>query len=103
MVAVKYKKEEFILTDKVRSLCITNNFYTRGDCEAYEKMFGMCRKYTGNVDDLAHIAWDIVDHSDSEELDDYGFDTVYEIVAWVMSEIAKNCIYTSYRAEEVDE
>lgn len=52
-----------ISPDDVRKLCIEKNFYTCGDCKAYENMFSMCG-IIKDYEHLANIAQDIVDHTD---------------------------------------
>ena len=66
--------------EDVRQMCIAHQYYTRGDCRAYENMLGLLdlprSKYTGSnisADKLEEIAEDIKDHSDTE-------DTVREIM-----------------------
>ena len=57
--------------EDVRQMCIAHQYYTRGDCRAYENMLGLLdlprSKYTGSnisADKLEEIAEDIKDHSD---------------------------------------
>lgn len=66
--------------EDVRQMCIAHQYYTRGDCRAYENMLGLLdlprSKYTGSnisADKLEEIAENIKDHSDTE-------DTVREIM-----------------------
>ena len=56
----------------VRQLCIQHQFYTRGDCKAYENMLDECGVIR-TVSQLEHIAKDIVDHTseDNEYLSSY--------------------------------
>lgn len=103
MVNVKYVRKETISISNVRGMCIKHNFYTHGDCRAYENMFKMCGEYDGTDEKLAHIAWDIVEHSDMEELQDYGFDSVFEIVAWVMTLLIQDTMCIRYEVMEVEE
>ena len=103
MNKVRYERTEMLPVSKVRQMCINHNFYTCGDCQEYEAMFDKCATYNGTNEALASIAWDIIDHSDKEELDDYGFDTVYEIVAWIMHLLITECMYTTVQAVEVEE
>lgn len=103
MVKVKYEQKKWFSIEKVRQFCIDFNLYTAGDNKAYSKMFAKCQEFSGTDEELAQIAWDIVDHSDSEELEDYGFESVYEIVAMIMSELSDRCICTRYIAVETEE
>ena len=49
----------------VREVCISHQYYTRGDCEAYQNMFDHCGYV--NADTLEVIAKDIKDHSNTED------------------------------------
>ena len=60
--------------EDVRQMCIAHQYYTRGDCKAYENMLGLLdlprSKYTGSnisADKLEEIAEDIKDHSDTDD------------------------------------
>ena len=60
--------------EDVRQMCIAHQYYTRGDCRAYENMLGLLdlprSKYTGSnisADKLEEIAEDIKDHSNTED------------------------------------
>ena len=95
-------RHERMDVDEVRAFCIRNSFYTRGDCLQYEKMFGMVRKYTGNVSDLLAIASDIYYHSDSDrvyELTGYEGNTA---IVHLMNYIDSKCIVRWYEYEEVE-
>lgn len=48
----------------VRQLCIEEQYYTRGDCFAYQDMFDMCGVIQ-NEEQVMKIAQDIKDHSDT--------------------------------------
>ena len=68
-----YKIRKTLRPEDVRQVCIENNYYTRGDCKAYEEMFSML-DYRSKVSDsnissgrLYDIAEDIKDHSDTED------------------------------------
>ena len=47
----------------VRSVCIDNDLYTRGDNEDYEHMLSWVRRLYPNTENLYFIAEDIVKHS----------------------------------------
>ena len=49
----------------VREVCISHQYYTRGDYESYENMFEHCGYV--NADTLEMIAKDIKDHSDTND------------------------------------
>lgn len=46
----------------VRQLCIAEDYYTRGDCSAYQNMFEMCGVIQ-NEEQIMKIAEDIKAHS----------------------------------------
>lgn len=100
MIYVTYEREAKISASKVRTMCINNSLYTKGTNEEYFNMFKMCKEYSGNDEELSKIAWDIIDHSDSDELEDFGFETIYEIVAWIMGMILNDCTYISFKVKE---
>lgn len=100
MVKVVYTRKETLPINRVRKMCVSHNFYTRGTNDEYERMFELCCKYSGSDDELVHIAWDIVSHSDEDELEDYGFETVYEAVAYVAHLLIQECMWTSVDVSE---
>lgn len=51
-------------TDKLRHICINNNWYTCGTNADYSKMFAMCEKDNITTNDLYKIAKDIYEHTD---------------------------------------
>ena len=64
-----YKRVEKLDIPKVYALCNTENYYTRGTNEEYERMFEMCRSYKGvdDVETVEKISEDIMNHSEVEE------------------------------------
>jgi len=71
--------------ETLRGFCVTHGYYTRGNNEAYEKLFKMVPK--GNVTNNAiyNLAYDITIHSDTD-----GFNEK-EFLENVMYHIAKKC------------
>lgn len=65
MKVIERKK---IDTDKLRSMCIRNNWYTRGSNDSYSKMFELAESFGFNVgvDELYQVASDIFKHTDVE-------------------------------------
>lgn len=49
----------------LRSLCIRQNWYTLGNNEEYNKMFGMTEKANLTTEDIVEIATDIKEHSNT--------------------------------------
>lgn len=80
--------------DKLRQFCIHNNFYTRGDCEAYSKMFDIAKTYNGDIDILQNIADDIIAHSSGESITNFTYSgmTMKDSVGDIMTEIYRNCV-----------
>ena len=51
-------------SSKVREMCIRYNYYTRGDCRAYDKMLASADNLDANdLEAVKQIAVDIIDHS----------------------------------------
>lgn len=84
-----------VMWDKVRALCIKENYYTCGDNKAYENMlFTLCEN-TETVDNVMKIAADIAEHSDAERLIDvYGIDAE-QISGMIAEQIINECSYIS--------
>ena len=57
-----------IQTDRVRNMCIENNYFTKGTCEEYEEMFELCRKENPTTIDYFIIGDVILNHSNKEKL-----------------------------------
>lgn len=64
----------------LKALCIRKNWYTRGDCKAYEKLLDMCEVDNVTTNRIYKMALDIKAHSDTD----------YEVSS-IMFEIAKIC------------
>ena len=62
----QYKEIRTITVDRLRNLCIKNNWYTAGDCEDYDHLLLDLASNKDNLttDDILAIAQDIMDHSD---------------------------------------
>ena len=60
-----YNFVQVLTVEDVREVCIRHQYYTRGDCEAYQNMFDHCGYV--NADTLEVIAKDIKDHSNTED------------------------------------
>ena len=61
---MKVKEIKRINTDKLRHICINNNWYTHGTNEEYSNMFKMCKKDNITTNQLYKIAKDIYEHTD---------------------------------------
>ena len=60
-----YNFVQVLTVEDVREVCIRHQYYTRGDCEAYQNMVDHCGYV--NADTLEVIAKDIKDHSNTED------------------------------------
>lgn len=94
MKTMKFKETRTLAADKLRSLCIKNNWYTCGTNEEYSRLFDRltdCCGYPENLttEKLAEIAIDIWEHS---RITDYTIETV-------LFELARNC-YTYFDLDE---
>ena len=78
------KETRMISMYDVRTECIKNNWYTNGDCEAYDNMLTFINglKYA-TTDDLETIATDIKEHS-----------TTDDEIETIMFVLANNCCKT---------
>lgn len=80
-----------IQTDRVRNMCIRNDYFTLGTNDKYEAMFEMCRKENPSTDDFEKIANVIYWHSSRNELKArYGMSAI-EIVKSIMFELINDC------------
>lgn len=88
--APQYTETRIMYGDQLRALCIRQDWYTRGTCSEYERLFDRLNDEHGNfrnlaTADLAGIAQDIADHSvlaDGWEVTD------------IMYELARVCTVT---------
>jgi hypothetical protein len=87
------KTRKAIDRQSLRGLCIAHQYYTRGDCEAYEELLNFVDDRNITDTDIIAIADDIYDHSDIDRImREYGcssdevFDSIYfnvgELVHW---------------------
>ncbi len=93
-----YTKTTVMDCDELRQFCIKNKFYTKGDCEAYSKLFDMAKAYKGDVDDMVSIAEDIYNHSDGESLTTFCYSGTAPkaIICDLMTEIERICVCSWY-------
>lgn len=72
------KETRMISMYDVRTECIKNNWYTNGDCEAYDNMLTFVNSLEyATTDDLETIATDIKEHSTT----DYEIETIMFVLA----------------------
>lgn len=83
--------------EKVRQMCINEQYYTCGDNAEYSNMFDMCEKAT-TVTDVKAIASDIFNHSDMEEMEmkisSYGVNAD-QMILIIAENIINDCSYIS--------
>lgn len=78
----KYTETRTMSACDLRALCIRHDWYTRGTCEEYERLFDRLHDSDGcpvnlTTEKLAEIAADIMEHS---EITDYTITSVmYEL------------------------
>lgn len=86
MEKCRYKEVRILHSDKLRSLCISMNWYTEGSCDEYVNLLNMCDKENITTDDIVEIAVDIMKHSsDSTErpLTSYAFEVARICVTFI--------------------
>lgn len=91
--------------DKVRALCIKENWYTCGTNEEYSKMLAHCRvtgrgKQDQFLKDLFEVASDIYNHSEID-LTMTG-STELEYISDIMYAISNECISRVYYVDELE-
>ena len=95
---MKITTKRYLDTDKIRETCIDYNFYTRGDCEAYERMFDLAREADADKpEDMYRVAKDIYDHSNLRLDEEY---TENQLVAGIMFNLYNECTYTLVEIED---
>ena len=87
-----FREEKRWSASSVRSMCIKNDRYTRGDCAAYEKMLDFVNKNEPTLENIERVAADIVNHSD---LSSYGL-SFDECVEAIMFDLANDAITYSF-------
>lgn len=98
---MKFKEVRIIRHDSVRSMCIKEEYYTRGTNTEYSNLlFNLCDNDNASLEDLEKIAVDILEHSDWEKkAAEYGV-SYDELVRSVMTNLLNECCYTIIEAEE---
>lgn len=86
----KYEEMRRLSPDAVRNLCISKDWYTRGNVEEYTKLLNKVwdieeSEQSITADQLAEIAEDILEHSDT----DYNV----ESVMWELNRVSNTFFY----------
>lgn len=89
-----------IQTDRVRNLCIENNYYTKGTCEEYAAMFDLCRTVNPSTNDFEQIAVDIMEHSDVQDWCERSGMPPMAMVECIMYELINNCTIVSIYSDD---
>ena len=84
---------------EVRNMCIKHEYYTAGDCEAYEKILNFVESHKPTTNNIYKVATDIFKHSDIN-LDHYGVDED-EMIQAIMFDIHKECVSVHYEINRV--
>lgn len=83
--AAKDPQVLFCLVDyRVQELCIAEQWYTRGDCRAYDHLFELVRAGSRTLEEVIEVAQDIFEHSDVERIEQdtgLGGDDVLTMIA----------------------
>lgn len=83
--------------DRVRSMCIKNDYYTRGSNVEYRDMLETVDTMKPTTDNIYMIALDISKHSAMER---YGYRwNDAEAIEGVMFNLVNDCVYTFYEIE----
>ena len=97
------KIERWLRSEKVRNMCIRYEYYTCGDCRAYERMLGMCDRISADdPNEVKRIAEDIYYHSRMSEDDDDIYSELYSLednIAGIMYGLYNECMETLVEIE----
>lgn len=74
-------------TASVRAACITNNLYTNGDNDAYNKMFDYVNEHKPTYVNIYKVAKDICNHS------------VYQTITNVMYILEQQAVITTFELD----
>lgn len=87
-----YAEQRRIGAEDLRTLCILHDWYSRGTCKEYDKLFQKaCSIDNLTTEDIADIAEDIIEHSDEETLEGYEFeDVMYAVIHRTHTTVREN-------------
>lgn len=95
-VKMKLVETRRIDTDRVRQMCIENDYYTMGTNEEYSRMFKKCDLGYNILD----IAKDIFEHSNKEKLMYQSGSDEREVLENICYGLINDCCYTCVDIEE---
>lgn len=89
-----YKEVRTLGATRMRSLCITEAWYTDGTNEEYANLLEMARNPNITTDDIAEMATDIIEHSSDavQKIKKRGGLDMREVYTHIMFLIAERCI-----------
>ena len=90
MKTPKIEEKRIWSVESVRSACIKNNLYTRGDNDDYSHMLGWVRRLYPNEENLYFIAEDIQKHSKDQTITNVMFILANDAVTYTF-EIDGSC------------
>ena len=98
---MKIKETKKIDSDKLRNMCIKNNWYTAGSTEDYSKMFEMCKKDNISTSQLYKIAKDIYEHTNVDRAEQ-GCSREYSDTENILNMMiyVNDCTYVYYKISE---
>ena len=83
-------KENRMWSDEdIRRMCISNNYYTIGDCEDYDKLMRFVTTHKPTVHNIYKVACDIAKHSEREF-------SLKETVESIMFNIESDVVITTF-------
>lgn len=85
-------------TARIRNICIKMDWYTRGTCDEYSKMFETAEREEATPEGIYEVAKDIFEHSNMDHYirDGYSED---EIIQNVMCYIVNDATYSTIEIE----
>ena len=89
-----------IHADKVRALCIRQDYYTCGTVREYRDMLDFVDNENADEFVILTAAEDILKHSDTKALmSEYGFDDEKELLESICYNLINDCTHTSVKIE----
>lgn len=74
--------------ERMRELCIEQNWFTRGTCEEYDEMLNYVRSHNATYENMAIVASMILEHSACDYFSDYDTDSLMaHILFWIEKDV----------------
>ena len=90
---MKIKTTRYMTSEKVRALCIKQNYCTNCNNYQYGNLLGMCQAAV-NDNDVLRIAEQIMEYSDTETLMKQACCTKTELLTAICYNLLNDCTYT---------